>query len=201
LRRRKVSESIERFTHKDDAELGQLRSRLVRWAADNEDALRDARPTMPDTFDNRRGDNWRVMLAIADLAGEDWGDQGRLAAVKIEGQADTRTDGGRALTDARTIFYPNRDDAKDDDGQVLEPLEPLEPLERLSSADLVEKLAAYADSPWAEYGKSRRPISQAQLARLLKPFGIAPQLIRLSSGGVMRGYLRAHFEDAWERYL
>ena len=48
LRRRKISEPIERFAHKDDAELAQLRSRLTRWAADNEDALRDAKTSMPE---------------------------------------------------------------------------------------------------------------------------------------------------------
>jgi Protein of unknown function (DUF3631) len=75
----------------------------------------------------------------------------------------------------------------------------LEPRERISSADIVSELAAYADSPWAEW-KGGKPITQAQLARLLKPHGIAPQLIRLPSG-VMRGYQRAQFEDMWERYL
>jgi hypothetical protein len=36
---------------------------------------------------------------------------------------------------------------------------------------------------------------------LLKQYGIAPQVIRLASGGTPRGYLRAQFEDVWERYL
>jgi uncharacterized protein DUF3631 len=47
LRRRKVGEPIDRFTHKDDPDLQQLRSRLARWARDNEDALRDANPPCP----------------------------------------------------------------------------------------------------------------------------------------------------------
>ena len=36
---------------------------------------------------------------------------------------------------------------------------------------------------------------------MLKPFGIAPEVIRLPGGGTPRGYLRSQFEDAWERYL
>src|SRR5262249_28043449 len=83
LRRRKISEPIERFAHRDDAELAQLRSRLARWAGDSEEALSAAKTPMPERFDNRRADNWRAMLAIADLAGEDWGDKARLAASKI----------------------------------------------------------------------------------------------------------------------
>jgi hypothetical protein len=55
LKRRKASEPIERFEHKDDNDLAQLRSRLLRWSTDNEDALRDAKPTMPKAFDNAEG--------------------------------------------------------------------------------------------------------------------------------------------------
>jgi putative DNA primase/helicase len=189
LRRKKASEKIEQFEHKDDAGLADLRRRLLRWSMDNEDALRDAKPSMPAELANRRADNWRVQLAIADLAGDDWGDKARWAAVKIEGKADYRTAGARALADARSTLCP-----KDDKDQ------PLEPLERISSVDLAAQLATYADSPWAEW-KGGKPITPAQLARLLKPFGIAPQVIRLSGGTTMRGYLRTFFEDAWERYL
>lgn len=145
---------------------------------------------MPAQFDNRRADNWRVMFAIADLCSgdEDYGDRARLAAAKLEGASDFVNIGTRALRDAKSVFHPT------DNGQALKPLE------RVSSADLVAGFTADTDGPWAEW-KNGKPITQAQLARVLKPFGIAPQVIRLSSGGTMRGYLRKQFEDAWERYL
>ena len=75
LRRRKKDETIERFKHQDDGELADLRRRLCRWAMDNDDVLRNATPSMPDELKNRRADNWRLQLAIADLAREDWGDR------------------------------------------------------------------------------------------------------------------------------
>jgi putative DNA primase/helicase len=189
VRRRKKGERIVKFKHEDDSELADLRGRLRRYSMDNTEALRNAEPSMPDGFENRRGDNWRVQFAIADLAGEDWGDKARAAAIKIEGSSDSRTVNDRALADTKLIFYP-----KDEKGFDLEPLE------RISSAELASQLSAYNDSPWAEW-KNGKPITPAQLARLLKPFGIAPQVIRLPSGGTIRGYLRTQFEDAWERYL
>ena len=85
------------------------------------------------------------------------------------------------------IFSPKNDHA-------------LAPLDRISSADLVAKLCADNDSPWAEW-KRGNPITQVQLARLLKPYGIAPELIRLPGCTVIRGYIRGQFEDAWGRYL
>jgi hypothetical protein len=189
LRRRKKSEPITRFKHEDDSGLVDLRSRLRRWSMDNTEKLRGCAPAMPDGFENRRADNWRVQFAIADLAGEDWGDKARAAALKIEGGSDSHTDAGRALADTKAIFYP-----KNDKGGTLDPLD------RISSADLVAQLCAYEDSPWAEWKKGK-PITQAQLARLLKRYRIAPMNVRMSNGSVVRGCQRVQFEDPWERYL
>jgi Protein of unknown function (DUF3631) len=136
LRRRKISEPIERFAHKDDTELAQLRSRLLRWAADSEEALRAATTPMPEAFDNRRADNWRVMLAIADLAGGDWGDMARLAAIKLEGASDISSIGVRLLADIKRVF--------DEEG-----------CEVILSAVLVEKLKEDPEQPWAEWGRGK----------------------------------------------
>jgi hypothetical protein len=184
LRRRTRNESFEGFAFEDDGELGDLRSRLCRFAKDNADELRGVDVAMPEHFYNRRANNWRLLFAIADLCSgaEDWGDQARAAAIKLEeGAAEVRrTAGVQALAAIKDEV----------DGQ-----------EHISSADLVARLASYPDSPWAEW-KYNKPITQRQLARLLKPFGIAPQTIRLpGSPATSRGYLRPQFEDAWERYL
>jgi putative DNA primase/helicase len=184
LRRRKKDEQVEKFKHVDDAELGDLRGRLLRWSMDNEEVLRTATVAMPEGFENRHGDNWRTQFAIADLAGADWGDQARFVAARIVADSDSRTVNTRALTDIRAVFYG--------DGG--------EPLERMSSVELVAQLCAHPDSPWSEW-RNGKPITQAQLARVLKPFRIAPEVIRLQGGGTPRGYVRSQFEDAWERYL
>ena len=77
LKRRKVSEPIERFEHKDDTGLAELRNRLLRYATDHQHVLCDAKPSMPEAFDNRRADNWRIMFSLADLAGDGWGAKAR----------------------------------------------------------------------------------------------------------------------------
>ena len=168
----------------DDSELADLRRRLRRWAIDNQDTLRDAKPSMPEELQNRRADNWQLQLAIADLCSgaEDFGDKARAAAVKIETGSDSRTANARALAATKTVFESIEDDA-------------------ISSEDLIQKITADPDSEWAEW-KAGKPITQKQLARLLKPYGIAPEQVRI--GGrqrQVRGYLRAHFIEAWERYV
>jgi putative DNA primase/helicase len=90
LKRRLKKDQIDRFAHQDDAELGDLRRRLRRWSMDNADAL-SVEVSMPDNFDNRRADNWRLLLAIADLCSgiEEWGEKARAAAVKVERSSET----------------------------------------------------------------------------------------------------------------
>jgi putative DNA primase/helicase len=185
VRRRTKSERIVKFKHEDDAELADLRGRLRRWSMDNEEALRNAGPSMPDGFENRRADNWRLQFAIADLCSgvEDWGDKARAAAVKIEAGNDSSTATVRLLAAIKTIFDSNDDDA-------------------IGSQDLCTKLAADG-SEWAEWGKARQPITQNQLARMLKEHRIYPDQVRPKAhwGKQVRGYARSWFEDAWSRYL
>jgi hypothetical protein len=182
LRRRKKAEVIEAFTHTDDPELADLRRRLRRWAMDNDEALRGARPAMPEELANRTADNWRLQLAIADLCSgiEDFGDKARAAATTIESKADNRTSRAKALAACKEIF-----DAKDQ--------------EVLFSDDLIAELTKNADSDWAEW-RNGKPITQAQLARLLKPYGIIPERVKIGELR-KRGYVRAWFVEAWETYL
>jgi uncharacterized protein DUF3631 len=135
---------------------------------------------MPAGFDNRLGDNYRLLLAIADLAGGEWPEKAREAAQRLSGTADIASVGTRLLAAIKAIFDETGADA-------------------IGSADLLAKLTADPDAKWAEW-KAGKPISHAQLARLLTPFGIAPGPVRIGTQQI-RGYRRSQFEDSWERYL
>src|SRR5262249_56183375 len=63
---------VERLRKRDSSEFKRLRSQAARWAADHGLKLIDADPPVPDTLHDRAADNWRPLLAIADLAGGDW---------------------------------------------------------------------------------------------------------------------------------
>jgi Protein of unknown function (DUF3631)/CHC2 zinc finger len=194
LRRRAKDEKIDRFAHKDDPELGDLRRRLRRWALDNADTLEGADVTMPPQFDNRRADNWRVMLAIADLCSgaEDWGDKARLAATKIEDASDTSSIGIRLLSDIKRIF--------DETGHGVIP-----------SATLVTRLKEDEEAPWAEWSRGKG-LTQNSLAVLLGGgggrgrgsrggFGIRSMDVDLPGGTRGKGYRRSQFEEVWAIYL
>jgi hypothetical protein len=170
-RRRRKDEVIEKFKHVDDAGLADLRRRLRRWAMDSEDILRSATPSMPEELQNRRADNWLLQLAIADLAGLDWGDKARAAAIKIEGKADSRTHGVRILADIKVLF-----DAEPE-------------AHCMSSATMVAKLTEDPEGPWVEFSRGN-PLTQNRLA-------VAPSGMKTAKGY----YRRAQFAEAWAIYV
>jgi hypothetical protein len=70
--------------------------------------------------------------------------------------------------------------------------------DRVSTSDLLKGLVTET-SFWSEADRGK-PLSSYGLSKRLLPFGIHPKDIRF--GGVVRkGYFRADFEDAWQRYV
>ena len=177
-------EQVDRFRFRDvEAEAKALRERIEAWALVSVEALRQAdRPQAPDALDDRQADGAEPLLAIADLAGGDWPDRARMALVEIcaSEEADDESLGVRLLGDVRRVF--------DERG-----------VDRLSSEELVKALRADDEAPWDDL--RGRPLTPRVLGRLLGPYGVKSRSIRLDDGRIPRGYLRASFEDAWERYL
>jgi len=99
---------------------------------------------MPDLND-RAADNWHPLLAIADLVGGTWPEEARRAACLLSGEEQDGAIGVELLRDIRSTFG-------DDDV--------------IRSSDLVAKLTADPERPWAEW-KHGRPLTQKQLAGLL----------------------------------
>src|SRR5262249_11378312 len=74
--------------------------------------------------------------------------------------------------------------------------------DRITSEALAEELAKDKDSVWSAYGKSGKPITQRQIAKLLDDYGIRPDSIRIPGhDGTKKGYLFAWLEEAFDTYL
>lgn len=180
LKRRMPGEKISALRLDRVGHLRELARKIARWAADHAQEIGAADPEMPDGIYNRAADNWRPLMSIADVVGGEWPERARKAALADCEAADSKSKVEQLVSDLEKVWGEQSAD-------------------RLSSAALIGGLVGLPDSQWGEYGKSRKPISQVQLARLLKPLGIMPQLIR-SGDDVSRGYLRSQFEEAFQRY-
>ena len=178
LKRRKPSEPITPFRLDRTEALDVLARKIARWKTDKADAVAAIDPEMPPGIVNRVADNWRPLAAIAAAVGDEWPARARSAML--------------ASNPGASLIETLRIDIRDIFGSG----------ERKASVDLIEALCEIEPRPWSEFGKSGKPITQNKLARLLKPLGIAPQLVRLPGlTDPVRGYIRAHFEEAFDRYL
>jgi Protein of unknown function (DUF3631) len=182
LKRKSPTEKVERFRRKlVDGEASILREKISTWARENVDTLKGAWPVLPDQLTDRQQDGIECLLAIADLAGDTWPARARWAACDIFGSAAAEDDSIRVrlLTDIRDVLHQAQD------GRML-------------SADLVHALVEIEAAPWAEWSKGK-PITPNGLARLLKPFEVAPRDIRTTTSRG-KGYSLEAFEDAFTRY-
>jgi Protein of unknown function (DUF3631) len=192
LKRRQANEPITPFRPDRADHLDVLARKIARWVKDNGRRVGDTDPGMPPGIINRAADNWRPLLAIADVAGGKWPERARAtvrAAQATAGDEESRLE--QLLEDIRRAFAKNGTKVRDMFG--AEKIE-------LSSADLVKVLVATEGRPWAEMGKSGKPITQNKIARMLKPLGIAPSMIGPETKR-LSGYKLNQFEEAFERYL
>lgn len=183
LKRAKLDESIQRFRRRDlETEAANLRELMVIWATSIEDKLHDARPNLPEKLTDRQQDGAEPLLAIADLAEGDWPLVARQALIELCTDAQVSDDsiGRQLLADIRDVFETQNAD-------------------RLSSSDLVSALGQIETSPWAEWSHGK-PLTAVRLARLLKPFDVAPESIRIGDK-TPRGYIAEQFRDSFSRYL
>jgi putative DNA primase/helicase len=178
LRRKTPEEIVERLRNEEEM-FSDLGAQFARWAADHLDMIRDAEPVIPEGLNDRAADNWRTMLAIADLVGGDWPVQARAAAVGLSGPGavdETVSLEVRLLEDIRRVFSNNR-------------------LVSCGAMSLAAKLKELDDAPWADI-QGGRGVSPRGIAVMLKPFGIKPRHTRCGSE-----YDATMFADAWQRYL
>jgi putative DNA primase/helicase len=178
LQRKSRNANVERLRRRDTEEFQKLRSQAARWAADNFDKLVDPNPAVPGVLNDRASDNWRPLLAIADLAGGAWPEAARRAACLLSDEEQDGAVNVHLLRDIRVAF-----------GDAQE----------IRSADLVTNLTADPERPWAEW-RHGRPLTQKQLGGLLKPFCIISTTVHPVGLAHGKGYRRVDFEEAWTAY-
>jgi hypothetical protein len=176
LHRRRADEPISELRNSE--RLQQMRRMCARWADDNRDAVANCDADMGGLI-NRIADNWRPLFTIADCIGGEWPARVRQAAVALAPR-EADSIGTMLLTDIKAVF---------DEKQI----------DRLASADVCEALIGMEGRPWADW-KAGKPLTPNQLARLLKPFHVAPTGTIRVGNRTPKGYYRNQFEEPWRRY-
>lgn len=185
LGRKLATEKVDYLDHGDLAiksRAAELRNRLEAWIEKRGEGFRLITPEFPEILTDRQKDGARILLAIADAAGGEWPARSRSVLCELYGARPVEDQAFeiQLLRDVSTIFDETEAD-------------------KITSVELVEKLAKIETSPWGEWnrGKAMTPVS---LSRLLRRFRIYPKKIRTLEG-TLQGYERSSFLDSWSRYI
>lgn len=183
MRKQPEGETVEPFDPYDHVAASEvLRDELEAWAASVADRAESYRPKLPNGIVNRNADIWKPIIAVADLAGGQWPDLARQAAIETVQLAKANNKpslGVQLLTDIRDAFG-NQD--------------------RLPSRELIDKLLDDEEAPWGDLGYYKK-LDARILAKLLGEYGIRSSTIRMPNNSTPKGYKRSDFLDAWKCYL
>lgn len=181
MQRRSREEKIERLQLHRLGEMEDMRSMAARWAADSIENLRFSDPQIPEAVTKDRArDNWRPLLAVADLAGGAWPARARASALVLTSSSNDTSAAILLLEDLRTLFQTRA-------------------AQKLTSEEILAHLNTLEERPWPEW-RDRAPMSPRQLAIVLHRFGISPVKWR-GETSILRGYQRSDFLDSFSRYL
>lgn len=183
MRMKSASEKVAEPTSDAVVEIRKLGQMAARWANDNMARLQTIAPIIPDSLHNRPKDNWRPLLAIGECAGGKWPKELRQAAITLTKFRETGNEAIELL-----LFRDLKPIVEKSMNKKVIP-----------SSMLVERLVDMEHRPWPEINRGG-PLTAPRMARILKPFGIQPGLVRVGES-VLRGYIPSHFTDAFERYV
>ena len=177
MHRKTAEEKCERLKGLDGLE---LRRKCARFVLDHAQEIERAQPQIPEDLNDRAGDIWEPLLALADLAGGEWPERARKAALglTVQGQLDSPI--GALLFDILICFLTEEG-------------------ERIFSRRLVERLNGMGDRPWSEIRRGQQ-VTEMWLAQQLRVYGIRPRTIWIGKSAA-KGYLEGDFGQVFKRYI
>jgi len=183
MKRRRKSDTIapcrERLYR---AEALAIREACAEWAEATIPTLKlNPFPELPAGIDDRPAELWETLIGVADALGGEWPALSRAAALHFVTEAENKplSFGERLLTDIHKVFGDR---------------------EAMTTHALINELHDLEGSPWLEFGQTRQPLDARKLARIISGYEVPTNNTIRINGEPVKGYLRVHFTDAWERY-
>jgi hypothetical protein len=178
MRRRAPTEKVEPWRLRINAPQAEpIREALAAWAAESAECI--TWPELPPEIQDRNADVWEALVAVADLAGGDWPERARVAAVAqvADSMAGAPSIGVQLLTDLKDVFK----------GQAS-----------MWAETILNALHAMDERPWNDL--RGKPVDNRWLARQLKKYGVASKDVKLD-GTNKKGYTAEDLFDPWTRYV
>lgn len=183
MQRKTSDEPVERFRRRRDVPaLHAVRDLFADVAERASRHLVDVEPDDLDDLSDRQYELVARLVAIADLAGDDYGERARQDVREL---FDTARSDDTPLS--AVLLAHLREEFRRHDG------------EHVFAEALLDALNSRDDAPWPRFGRDRDGMTARDLARMLKPYGIEPRTVRIGAT-TGKGYSRSAFAEAWKRY-
>ena len=180
LRRKLASEQVENINLANEDEFSVICQKLKRWSQDHFEQYREQRPKRIEGINDRAADNWQPLQSVAGLAGKEWPNLCRLAAIQLSGiEEETPSINVELLMDIADIFH--------DRGMT-----------KIFTADLIEALCQDEEKAWATWNRGK-PITAHQVSKKLSEFKIKPDDVRIGTIH-KKGYKLQDINEALIRY-
>lgn len=178
MKRKMPHENCETLPSDPKSEFKDIRRMILRWANDNIDSIRKEDVSMPSIKNDRYLDNIKPLLLISKVINVEC----YLHAFEVFKNVapDQESIITKLLVDIKKIFQTKK-------------------VDKIASEDLILELKFMENSPWSENPFSM-PLTASRLAKLLRPFNVRPQTIRLNNEITRKGYTKSMFNEVFERY-
>ena len=178
MHRKMRDERCERLRKLDPV---HLKSKCLRWVRDNAARIAAAEPAIPDGLNDRAADIWEPLLVLADLAGGDWPQRARQAALGLAASTQEANPITALLLDIFCLFA-------------------LSPDQRLFTRELVHGLnTRFSDRPWMPLTRGGK-VTEIWLSQQLRPYGIRPKTLWKEQHSA-KGYDEEDFHETFRRYI
>ncbi|KAB2905964.1 MAG: DUF3631 domain-containing protein, partial [Burkholderiaceae bacterium] len=182
MKRKTKADTVQRLRLADPQRFASVRSGILRFVLDNQDALANTTLKLPEQLGDRQQDCWEPLLIIAHCLGPEWYAKAVEAALAICAETEPpKSSSNQLLEDVREVLQGYQ-------GQYI------------PSAQLLEMLHAHPDMDWCRYNHGQ-PLTARQLAKFLAPYDIRSKTVRMGNSGTPKGYEVRQFQEAFDRYL
>lgn len=179
IARKLRGEPVKRIIY-ERRRLACLREKIDAWWDDNKARIRVELRMLSDGRDNRVGDKWAAMLAVARVAGGEWEQKARNAMLLIERPDEDSMDVHElVLHEVQRHFRKH--------GGSYAP-----------SEKIVASMNANPEGPWSSFGKRGEPFNCYNLRESMAKFGVRPTNVEPVTR--RRGYRLANLQPIFERY-
>jgi Protein of unknown function (DUF3631) len=183
MKRKTKTDTVAKLRATAPGVFEELRQKIIRFVNDNTDSIKAIDPSFPPGLNDRAEDCWRPLLTVAEVAGNNWPDLARRAAVALSGASDDAdTFQTKLLQSLKQIFEDKGENHK---------------IGALFTSDIIIELNSDDEAPWQRL-KDR--MTAELLARSLRPYKVKSERIPIG-GKRKRGFLWRELDPVLNRYL